>query len=128
MRDKYTFVIKSLPSVTDLAVSNVLASDAKFRSGSSSESCIIKRYFGGPFASALLIVALGVVNPAIESSRTISWSHSSLSSSIVVIVNVLAVCPAAIVKGVASRSASATKSDPLSAQLPADAQSESDVN
>ena len=106
----------------------MLASDAKFRNGSSSESCIIKRYFGGPFASALLIVALGVVNPAIESSRTISWSHSSLSSSIVVIVNVLAVCPAAIVKGVASRSASATKSDPLSAQLPADAQSESDVN
>ena len=72
MRDKYTFVIKSLPSVTDFAGSNVLASDAKFRNGSSSESRIISRYFGGPFASALLIVALGVVNPATVSSRTIS--------------------------------------------------------
>ena len=72
MRDRYTLVIKSLPSVTDLAVSNVLASDAKFRNGSSSESCIIKRYFGGPFASTLLIVAFGAANPATVNSRTIS--------------------------------------------------------
>ena len=38
--DKYTLVIKSPPSITDFADSNVLASDAKFRNGSSSESCI----------------------------------------------------------------------------------------